>query len=68
LQRGLDPTDKAERVYRYQRSVEHDIAMIAHSCGVPRPRLLERRHARIVQENGLSVSMDNLYSSLTASE
>jgi glutamate synthase domain-containing protein 2 len=68
LQRGLDPTDKAERVYRYQRSVEHDIAMIAHSCGVPRPRLLERKHARIVQENGLSVSMDNLYSSLTASE
>ena len=68
LQRGLDPTDKAERVYRYQRSVEHDIAMIAHSCGVPRPRLLERRHARVVQENGLSVSMDNLYPSLTASE
>jgi len=68
LQRGLDPTDKAERVYRYQRSVEHDIAMIAHSCGVPRPRLLERRHARVVQENGLSVSMDNLYPSLTPSE
>ena len=68
LQRGLDPTDKAERVYRYQRSVEHDIAMIAHSCGVPRPRLLERKHARVVQETGLSVSMDDLYPSLTASE
>jgi glutamate synthase domain-containing protein 2 len=68
LQRGLDPTDKAERVYRYQRSVEHDIAMIAHSCGVPRPRLLRREHARIVQANGLSVSMDDLYPSLTSSE
>ena len=68
LQRGLDPADKAERVYRYQRSVEHDIAMIAHSCGVPRPRLLERKHARVVQETGLSVSMDDLYPSLTASE
>lgn len=68
LQRGLDPGDKAERVYRYQRSVEHDIAMIAHSCGVPRPRLLERRHARVVQDNGLSVSMDDLYPSMNAPE
>ena len=55
LQRGLVPADKAERVYRYQRSVEHDIAMIAHSCGVSRPRLLRRKHARIVQANGVSV-------------
>jgi glutamate synthase domain-containing protein 2 len=68
LQRGLHPVDKAERVYRYQRSVEHDIAMIAHSCGVSRPRLLERRHARIVQENGLSIPMDELYPEPTASD
>jgi len=61
LQRGLDPGDKAERVYRYQRSVEHDIAMIAHSCGVSRPRLLRKEHARIVQANGLSVPMGELY-------
>jgi glutamate synthase domain-containing protein 2 len=61
LQRGLVPSDKAERVYRYQQSVEHDLAVIAHSCGVPRPRLLRRKHARIVQENGLSVAMDELY-------
>jgi glutamate synthase domain-containing protein 2 len=65
LQRGLVPEDKAERVYRYQKSVEHDIAMIAHSCGVPRPRLLRREHARIVQENGLSIPMDELYPTYT---
>lgn len=61
LQRGLVPEDKAERVFRYQRTVEHDIAMIAHSCGVARPRLLRRKHARIVQGNGVSVSMSQLY-------
>jgi glutamate synthase domain-containing protein 2 len=61
LQRGLDPTDKAERVYRFQHTVEKEIATIAHSCGVSRPRLLRREHARIVQANGLSVPMDELY-------
>jgi glutamate synthase domain-containing protein 2 len=61
LQRGLVPADKAERVRRYQQSVEHEIGTIAHSCGVSRPRLLQRRHARIVQENGLSVSMQDIY-------
>ena len=61
LQRGLVPEDKAERVYHYQRAVEHDVAMIAHSCGVARPRLLRREHARIVQANGLSLPMNELY-------
>ncbi len=61
LQRGLVPADKAERVYRYQKTIEKELAAIAHSCGVPRPRLLRREHARIVQANGLSVPMDELY-------
>jgi glutamate synthase domain-containing protein 2 len=61
LQRGLVPADKAERVFRYQQAVEHEIAVIAHSCGAARPRLLKREHARIVQENGLSLPMDELY-------
>jgi glutamate synthase domain-containing protein 2 len=61
LQRGLVPGDKAERVFRYQHKVECDVAMIAHSCGVPRPRLLRRKHVRIVQANGLSVPMSQLY-------
>jgi glutamate synthase domain-containing protein 2 len=61
LQRGLVPANKAERVARYQRTMEHDIAVIAHSCGVSRPRLLERKHCRIVQDDGLSVPMSDLY-------
>jgi glutamate synthase domain-containing protein 2 len=68
LQRGLVPADKARRVERYQREMEKEIGMISHSCGASRPRLLERRHARIVQENGLSIPLDELYPELTAND
>jgi glutamate synthase domain-containing protein 2 len=68
LQRGLVPADKAQRVERYQREMEKEIGIISHSCGASRPRLLERRHARIVQENGLSIPMDELYPETAASE
>ncbi|MGI9291220.1 MAG: FMN-binding glutamate synthase family protein [Gammaproteobacteria bacterium] len=61
LQRGLVPSDKAERVRKYQREMEEEISIIAHSCGASRPRLMERRHCRIVQPNGLSIPMDELY-------
>ena len=60
LQRGLDPTDKAERVARYARTISREIAMIAHSCGVGEPRQLERRHCRIVTETGRSVPLDEI--------
>ena len=63
LQRGLVPADKSERVYRYQRRMEKELATIAHSCGVARPRLLRREHARIVQDSGLSIPMSELYPS-----
>jgi glutamate synthase domain-containing protein 2 len=61
LQRGLVPSDKAERVFRYQREMEKEIGIIAHSCGASRPRLLHRHHCRVVQENGLSIPLDELY-------
>jgi glutamate synthase domain-containing protein 2 len=61
LQRGLVPSDKAERVFKYQREMEKEIGMIAHSCGASRPRLLHRHHCRVVQENGLSIPLDELY-------
>jgi hypothetical protein len=35
--------------------------MIAHSCGVSRPRLLRRHDVRIMQDDGKSVPMDRLY-------
>ena len=61
LQRGLVPEEKAQRVTRYQQSIEHEVGVIAHSCGVAEPRQLRRRHCRIVQANGRSVPLDELY-------
>ncbi len=61
LQRGLDPEDKAVRVKNFVDGIRKGVGMIAHSCGVPHPRALKRFHCRIVQENGRSVPMDELY-------
>ncbi len=61
LQRGLDPTDKAERVARYAQHMHHEIGVIAHSCGVREPRQLRRVHCRIVGHDGRSQPLDELY-------
>jgi glutamate synthase domain-containing protein 2 len=61
LQRGLVPADKAERVAHFARNMEKEVAMIAHSCGVPEPRALTRRHARIMVAEGRSIGLDALY-------
>jgi len=61
LQRGLVVADKAERVYQYSKSMQKQIGVIAHSCGVREPRGLKRYHCRIVQDDGRSVPFDELY-------
>ena len=61
LQRGLDPIDKAERVWRYHQGIEKEVGMIAHACGVHDPRMLRRRHCRIVTDNGATVPFEKLY-------
>jgi glutamate synthase domain-containing protein 2 len=61
LQRGLVVSDKAERVRRYQQVMEKEVSVIAHSCGAIEPRQLRREHCRIVQANGQSVGLDELY-------
>lgn len=66
LQRGLDVTDKAERVYQYAKNMRKEVGIISHSCGVPEPRLLKRFHCHIVQDNGRSLSLDDLYPITTA--
>lgn len=60
LQKGLDPTDKAERVAAYQRNITKSVAMIAHSCGVAEPRQLRTEHINIVAANGFSVPLDEV--------
>jgi glutamate synthase domain-containing protein 2 len=61
LQRGLDPTDKSVRVAAYAQQIQHEIAMIAHACGVAEPRGLRRHHCRIVTDDGRSVLLSDLY-------
>jgi glutamate synthase domain-containing protein 2 len=61
LQKGLVPEDKAERVYRYATTVKKEVATLAHSCGVPEPRRLQRFHCRIVGADGQSRPLDEIY-------
>ena len=68
LQRGLDSVDKAERVYRYILQMRKEIGIIAHSCGVREPRQLKRFHCRVVQDDGRSVPLNELYPDVTPSE
>lgn len=63
LQRGLDPTDKAVRVAHYVQNLVQEVVVIAHSCGVDCPRDLQRSHVRMVVRPGISLSLDELYSS-----
>ncbi|MEZ5556145.1 glutamate synthase-related protein [Haliea sp.] len=67
LQRGLDPTDKAVRVASYATNLMHEVEIIAHSCGVSEPRLLDRRHARVINPQGLPVPLSEVYISPQAS-
>jgi glutamate synthase domain-containing protein 2 len=64
LQRGLVVTDKAERVARYQQGMEKEVAVIAHSCGAAEPRLLRRQHCRVVQLNGQTALLSDIYPEL----
>ncbi|WP_419586885.1 glutamate synthase-related protein, partial [Thiolapillus sp.] len=57
LQRGLDPELKSTRVASYVKNMIYEVGMIAHACGISSPREFRRHHARVVQENGLSLPL-----------
>lgn len=61
LQRGLHPPTKAQRVADYVKNMVYEVGTIAHSCGVRNPRELRRFHARIVQPNGVTAALNDLY-------
>jgi glutamate synthase domain-containing protein 2 len=65
LQRGLNPEEKAVRVKTFVERMRAEVGAIAHSCGVPHPRALKRYHCRIVQANGRSIPLDELYPATT---
>ena len=61
LTRGLDPTEKAVRVFHYVKNIEYEVGIICHSCGVKEPRELTRNHARMVSSTGTSVPLAQIY-------
>ncbi|MDX1556486.1 MAG: glutamate synthase-related protein, partial [Xanthomonadales bacterium] len=61
LQRGLVPELKSVRVANYAKNMMKEVAIIAHSCGVPEPRSLKRFHARVVSANGISIALNDLH-------
>jgi len=66
LRRGLVPEDKAVRVANYVKNMVYEVGIIARSCGVRAPRELRRFHARIVQSDGRSLPLDELYPPVVA--
>lgn len=61
LQRGLDPIDKAERVYNYASQLQYEVGAIAHACGVKQARGLLRKHAHIINSDGMPESMEEQF-------
>ena len=66
LQAGLVVEDKFQKVANYAKSVITEVETIAHSVGVAEPRLMRRRHVRIVQADGTSVPFNKIRPSYNA--
>ncbi|WP_208350914.1 FMN-binding glutamate synthase family protein [Pseudaestuariivita rosea] len=67
FQKGLVVEDKYVKVARYAQSIISEVEMIAHSVGVAEPRQMRRRHVRLVQPNGRSIPMNEIYPSYNPS-
>ncbi len=60
-QRGLVVADKAERVHQYAHWVNHEVNVLAHSCGLPNARDFRREHLRLVLNPGTSMPLDVMH-------
>lgn len=61
LQRGLVPEDKYVRVANYAKKMTYGVGLIAHSCGVKQPRALNRHHLRVIEGDGRTKMMSDIY-------
>ncbi|MCR9147951.1 MAG: FMN-binding glutamate synthase family protein [Rhodobacteraceae bacterium] len=66
LQAGLVVQDKYKKVANYAQQVINEVETIAHSVGVGEPRLMRRRHVRIVQPDGSSIPFNQIRPSYNA--
>jgi glutamate synthase domain-containing protein 2 len=64
LQKGLVVERKYRRVARYAREIISEVETIAHSVGVEEPRLMRRRHVRLVRDDGTSIPMNEIIPSI----
>ena len=61
LQKGLVPEAKSDKVANYATGIIHAVETLAHSVGVSEPRQIKRSHIRMMQDNGQSVSLADLF-------
>jgi glutamate synthase domain-containing protein 2 len=61
FQSGLVVEDKEMRVAAYAKEIIKEVETIAHSVGVAEPRLMRRSHVRVVQPDGRSILMSDLW-------
>ncbi len=61
LQKGLVVSKKSERVAQYAHWMNHEINLLAHSCGLTHARKFRRDNIRMVQMPGRSFPMDVTY-------
>ncbi|MGR3796352.1 FMN-binding glutamate synthase family protein [Vannielia sp. SX4] len=66
FQKGLVVEDKDKKVAAYAKSVIKEVETIAHSVGVAEPRLMRRRHVRLVQPDGTSIPFNRILPSFNA--
>jgi glutamate synthase domain-containing protein 2 len=61
LQSGLNPADKSVRVMNYALTLERDLQMITHACGLEHPSQLTREHVVVNISPGVRQSLAQLY-------
>jgi glutamate synthase domain-containing protein 2 len=61
FQKGLVVEVKEDRVARYAKGIIKEVETIAHSVGVAEPRLMRRRHVRLVMADGTSRPMHDVF-------
>lgn len=61
LQKGLNPGNKTTRVKNFAHNLMYEVCVIANSCGVAEPRQLKRRHAQVINSDGIPRPLDEIY-------
>ena len=60
--RGLIPAEKSVKVYHYATNMVHEVGVICHAIGIEDITQLNRSHARIMTESGVTELLSDFYS------